>query len=341
MKFCVACSSALLLHTVSIGTSLELRKPPAGSPRRAVSFASNILAQSIGQVRPEFEKEWHAKGEKEFQKALANRPKIPCHIHQTWKTYHLSSEQQKSVNSWMKKNKGCNYTLYTDAAINAFTKRHFHDSIWRIWHDLEPVQKADAFRYMVVLHRGGYYADIDVDDVKPISSWGVPNDVALIAGYEISKEVPWFTRTEQLEQWFFAAAPGHPVLKNCINILLQKWERGVRRTVELTGPGTWTDAVNQFLREKTTVVPVPGQLDIPLHQALGPANAKIWVLAATEVAVGGYSVNYTGSELIHHHFNGSWKKKIPIHPGIKTWLRDLYRIGTKSGTRLPHLGYSR
>ena len=36
---------------------------------------------------------------------------------------------------------------------------------------MKPVQKADIFRYIVLMVHGGVYADIDVTCVRPVDQW--------------------------------------------------------------------------------------------------------------------------------------------------------------------------
>lgn len=38
------------------------------------------------------------------------------------------------------------------------------------------VERADVFRYLVLWKEGGYYADANVECMKPIDEWGIPND---------------------------------------------------------------------------------------------------------------------------------------------------------------------
>ena len=82
----------------------------------------------------------------------------------------------------------------------------------------------------------------------------VPKDASMIAGYEAARrfgeeerKTAGFTRVEQFEQWFFASAPGNPVLLRCLEIVREKFLWKVQRTVELTGPGSFSDAVHEFL----------------------------------------------------------------------------------------------
>jgi mannosyltransferase OCH1-like enzyme len=282
-------------------------------PKNETSHSDFVTATQQAVVS--LQRSWSETGEKQWSKYQKEGAKIPCHIHQTWKTNQLEPDAQAAASTWQSSNPGCGYTLWSDDDINKFAQESFADSIGKIWSQLLPIQRADAFRYMVILKKGGYYADVDVTCQRPITSWGIPENVALIAGYEAGRELGeeerrnvLFGHREQVQQWFFAAAPGHPVLERTLELLLKRFQEGQRETIALTGPGVWSEAVHGFLHEVGGVQNVPNALDIPSHQAVGPDGAKVWMLNADEVAVGGYSVNSFGNEVIHHAFKGSWKR---------------------------------
>ena len=116
---------------------------------------------------------------------------------------------------------------------------------------------------MVVLRYGGVSADANVECRKPLDGVIKPADT-LLAGWEAevpSDEVAMargFVRRRQVLQWFFAAAPGHPALRDvCDRIAataLTVFSNDTRRdTMERTGPGVWTDVV---LRHSTLPQPM-------------------------------------------------------------------------------------
>lgn len=223
-------------------------------------------------------------------------------------------------------NPECLYTLWTDKDIESFMQTNFKDSIWTIWQYLQPIQRADAFRYAILLHEGGYYADIDVDCVQPIKEWPVPKDISLLLGYEHSyhlgeeeRKHVVFSRSEQIQNFFLASTPGHQVLKRCLEILRMKFKWGIEDTLELTGPATLSDAAHEFLLDKANFNSgnkpsyLQRQLDdsSAMHfatgEALGPPGAQVLVLTGDQVAgPNGFSV-HPGSNIIFHHYAGTWK----------------------------------
>lgn len=63
----------------------------------------------------------------------------------------------------------------------------------------------------------------------------------------------------QVQQWFFAASPGHPALRRVCDHIAAHYRHRFSEysnidTLERTGPGAWTDAVLATARENTPMV---------------------------------------------------------------------------------------
>ncbi|CAK9006193.1 unnamed protein product [Durusdinium trenchii] len=141
-----------------------------------------------------------------------------------------------------------------DEEVEKFVQQNSDQLLWPIWPGLTHVERADVFRYLVLWKEGGYYADANVECMKPIDEWGIPNEATMIAGYEFGHRLPeedrklfQFARTEQFEQWFLASAPGNPVLLRCMELVRQRYSWKLQDTLQLSGAGVWSDAVHEFL----------------------------------------------------------------------------------------------
>ena len=82
-------------------------------------------------------------------------------IHQTWKSHNVPEHLKKQVRSWREQNPNCRYKLWDDKECYLFIKDKFPDFLKTYNLLNKPVMKADLFRYLVVYHYGGVYADID------------------------------------------------------------------------------------------------------------------------------------------------------------------------------------
>lgn len=186
----------------------------------------------------------------------AQRPQqfmIPRLVHQTYKDERIPVKLLPLLESWTQRNRGWQRRFYTDEDCTRFVQDEF-PQYYRAYRALpKDVERADFFRYMVILRYGGVYADIDVECRRPLESFILPTD-SMVVGWEA--EAPndveafnhHYVRKRQVLQWFFAAAPGHPVLKtmcdHIANNMLTTFSNNTNiDTLERTGPGPWTDFV--------------------------------------------------------------------------------------------------
>lgn len=134
-----------------------------------------------------------------------------------------------------------------------------------------PILKADFFRYLILLARGGIYADIDTEALKPAHHWlpqtSPANTVGLIVGIEADPTRDdwnlWYSRRIQFCQWVMRAKVGHPVLLETVvqvteNTLKMKKEGTLTgdglaplSIIEWTGPAVWTDAIFWGMNSQT------------------------------------------------------------------------------------------
>lgn len=112
---------------------------------------------------------------------------------------------------------------------------------------------------MVLLRLGGVYADLDVECRQPLDSVIQPADTLLVGWDDEEADAMTaahrnFARQRQIASWFFAAAPGHPVLRRVCdhiahNAMTVFSANTVRDTLERTGQGVFTDMVLQWALE--------------------------------------------------------------------------------------------
>ena len=137
-----------------------------------------------------------------------------------------------------------------------------------------PVIKADFFRYLILLARGGVYTDIDTRALKSTIDWLPENigrsTVGLVVGIEADPDredwASWYARRIQFCQWTMQAKAGHPVLLDIVATITEDTmsmkKRGVlqkhnfegrhpaeKSIMEYTGPGVWTDAIFSYFND--------------------------------------------------------------------------------------------
>jgi alpha 1,6-mannosyltransferase len=196
--------------------------------------------------------------------------KTPAYIWQTWKYTPAQGEFEETFRepeaSWSIHHPSFVHEVITDnVAVHLI--RHLYASVPEVLEAYNalpvPVLKADFFRYLILLARGGIYSDIDTTALKGAADW-IPNEVpsnsyGMVIGIEADPDRPdwhqWYSRRIQFCQWTIQSKPGHPVLVDVVaNItretlnrkaagILTKDQKGI---IEFTGPAVWTDTIFSY-----------------------------------------------------------------------------------------------
>jgi len=206
----------------------------------------------------------------EYQFPYDVQGKFPAYIWQTWKYTpnqgEFAEEFREAEASWTVMHPTFVHEVITDQ-IAVHLIRHLYASIPEIIEAYNampfPVLKADFFRYLILLARGGIYSDIDTAALKPAIDW-IPSDVptnsyGMVIGIEADPDradwAQWYSRRIQFCQWTIQSKPGHPVLVDVVaNIteetLKRKAEGRLPKShegiIEFTGPAVWTDTIFSF-----------------------------------------------------------------------------------------------
>lgn len=225
--------------------------------------------------------------------------KFPAYIWQTWK-YDPSSgkfgeEFRPSEASWTELHPSFVHEVITDS-VAVHLIQHFYASVPEVqeaYNSLpEPVLKADFFRYLVLLARGGIYTDIDTTALKSAVEW-VPAEVprstyGLVVGIEADPDRPdwhkWYSRRIQFCQWTIQAKPGHPVLVDIVAAITEETlrrkkvgeldKKHMKSVVEFTGPAIWTDTIFRFFNNPEYFDMSTSNENITWRQFTGITQAK-------------------------------------------------------------------
>jgi mannosyltransferase OCH1-like enzyme len=172
---------------------------------------------------------------------------IPKNIFQTHKSsaYVNSNTTLKScLSSWTKYKPSYNHFFSTNETCENFIKEQFPGNVYDAYCRLPlAVMKADLWRYCVIYKYGGIYADADAMCLVNPDLFTLPKTL-LVCGPE---------NETHLCQWFFAAPKESPILKSIIDLstkrILETPEiKGEHIVHHLTGPGCFTDGIEEFLR---------------------------------------------------------------------------------------------
>jgi alpha 1,6-mannosyltransferase len=193
--------------------------------------------------------------------------KTPAYIWQTWKYTPAQGEFEEMFReaeaSWSIHHPSFVHEVITDnVAVHLI--RHLYASVPEVLEAYNalplPVLKADFFRYLILLARGGIYSDIDTSALKSAADW-IPKDVpansfGMVIGIEADPDredwASWYSRRIQFCQWTIQSKPGHPVLVDVVANITQetlsrkkagKLSTDHKLIIEFTGPAVWTDSI--------------------------------------------------------------------------------------------------
>ncbi|KAH8816785.1 glycosyltransferase family 32 protein [Xylogone sp. PMI_703] len=273
--------------------------------------------------------------------------KFPAYIWQTWKYAPSSGEFDEKFRpaeaSWTELHPGFVHEVITDeVAIHLL--RYLYASIPEVleaYHALPvPVLKADFFRYLILLARGGIYSDIDTYAIQSAVDWlpgSVPQEaIGLVIGIEADPDRPdwadWYSRRIQFCQWTIQSKPGHPVLREIVARIttetLRRKKQGKLGTdshavVEFTGPAVWTDVIFEYFNDERYFDVASSKSNVTWRDFTGMTMPKkigdVVVLPITSFSPG---VGQMGAgdyddpmAFVKHDFEGTWKPEEERHIG--------------------------
>ena len=221
--------------------------------------------------------------------------RILARLHQTWKRRALPPEYSRNQDTWRRLNPGLEVHFYDDQDIEKFVKEHYPQYLRLYRERARPVERADLLRYMAVHRYGGFYADMDTSCLKSVEPL---RHHPCVVGVEFIDDQG---QTQYL-QWFFGAAPGHPLMLEVLDEVQRRhdshqWdnEHPDTQTLEVTGPRAFTAAVHRVLERdpESVVVHEAGVFGMyRMHQAPAHMQQKAYLT---------------------HHFRGEWKEHWPEH----------------------------
>lgn len=214
---------------------------------------------------------------------------IPKILHFTWKTDDVPGKMGEYLEIWRKLHTNWDVRLWTDATMRVFVSENYPDFLATYDNYPHPIQRADSFRYLVLLALGGVYADLDVEPFRNIDV--LVDGLTCFAGVEPDEHMGadrYHSGTPYLvSNAFMGAVPGHPYFGQLVDLLPV-----VASNPDIflsTGPALTTGGAARMARtDKPTLVPpclwsplcdggVPCQTDDKIDAVLSPDFDLIWL----------------------------------------------------------------
>ncbi|CAI6303225.1 unnamed protein product [Periconia digitata] len=273
--------------------------------------------------------------------------KFPAYIWQTWKYTpaqgEFKEEFREAEASWSIHHPTFVHEVITDN-VAVYLIRHLYASVPQVLEAYNalplPVLKADFFRYLILLARGGIYSDIDTSALKSAADW-IPSDVpsssyGMVIGIEADPDRPdwadWYSRRIQFCQWTIQAKPGHPVLVDVVANITQetlkrrdqnKLTKDHKGIIEFTGPALWTDSFFSFFNNPDYFDMSTSKGNITWEHFSGMKTPKkvgdVIILPITSFSPGIKQMGAGEADdpmaFVKHNFEGTWKPENERHIG--------------------------
>lgn len=281
---------------------------------------------------------------------------LPKYIWQAWIHPPSQDESQfrRGESSWATLNPDFEHEIVRGDAAGSIIARMYSNvpAIPQAFEALpKAVLKADFFRYLILLARGGIYTDIDTTALKPVADW-IPTNMqpfGLAVRNEADPDRPdwhdWYARRIQFCQWTIASRPGHPVLLDIVASITEETlnrralgvldQEAMQNVMDFTGPGIWTDSLfNFFNRPGYLDGDIPKPRNVTWQQFANLTQPKkesdVVVLPITSFSPG---VGHMGSRslsdpqaFVHHWFSGKDKglafDRAYADAELGTWKHD-------------------
>lgn len=221
---------------------------------------------------------------------------IPRILHQTWKTSVVPDEWRDFQRTWKDHHPDWTYKLWTDEDYLPFVTAHFPAFLPTFLAYSYQIQRVDAVRYLILLHEGGVYADLDLECLRPVDA--LLADRTFVICREPAVHADWVDADLLLCNAFMAAVPGHPFLA-AIGAELLRSDPHITFHSEVlttTGPAMVARVASAFpldarsVLESHTVYPFASNSAelAELRRPTGPTHA----IKATAVERGAYAIHY-------------------------------------------------
>lgn len=160
-------------------------------------------------------------------RAVAPASAIPRVVWSTWIDDRLGRRHAAGVRAFRALNPEHEFRIVDDAEAAAFVDHHYGDHpIADIYHRVRfGPMRSDIWRYLVLLHEGGWYFDIKSVLLRPLREFHDADDWFVFAwerrdpseGRTLDVTLEDGLTDRAVTNWALAAAPGHPLLRRLID----------------------------------------------------------------------------------------------------------------------------
>ena len=210
--------------------------------RSSLSNYESFVLHFIGKDKP-----WNSDcpGADFWRKFSIN--KIPKKIFQTWKTKSLNDGLSFLSKSFQKKNPEYEYFLYDDGDCRQLIKENFEPIVLEVYDRIIPgAFKADLWRCCALYVKGGIFCDMDMICMTNFDSI-INGGIDFFAPIDSNSK-----GAHDLYNAFMGSIPGHPILKRCIdtivdNVINETWRKKKQLPLDFSACGVLGRCVNSYI----------------------------------------------------------------------------------------------
>ncbi len=260
--------------------------------RLGVDFDKSFGEQKMNWgTRSEYDRDWFNQIKARYDRlnptkvAASDEAKIPKIIHQIWLGSEFPERFRRWQETWLEKHPEWEYKLWRDKDVAELGLENIE--LYKTSKNFG--QKADIARYEILDRFGGVYADVDFECVMPFDE--------LVHRYSFFSGLSNGVSMLETNNAIIASAPGHPILRACIdNMTLEtEYKHLIQQVVDTTGPGFFTRQVMALEPEMDDeMIVFPCSFLYPLALGLGE-KPKHTYLKYESFAI--------------HHWSASWVKQ--------------------------------
>ena len=212
--------------------------------QKNIHKSSQAVLHFIGKEKP-----WNSDclGSEFWSQFNAVSSKIPKKIFQTWKTKDLNQGLSFLSKSFRDKNPEYEYFLYDDDDCRRLINENFDPIVLEVYDRIIPgAFKADLWRYCALYIEGGIFCDMDMICMKNFDVI-IHDDVEFFAPIDSNSR-----GAHDLYNAFMGSIPGHPILKRCIdtivdNVINETWRKKKQLPLDFSACGVLGRCVNSYI----------------------------------------------------------------------------------------------
>ena len=237
---------------------------------------------------------------------------IPKIIHQTWKNEDIPQLWADFAESWKRNHPSWQYQFWTDETSRAFIAKYYPEFLGHYDAYSYPIQRVDAFRYLLLLQCGGIYADLDTESLQPLDS--LLSGQTFVAAREPAIHCSWVGNRKMLGNAILAAVPGHAFLAAVLERLKNRSPRIVvhQEVLDSTGPIMLHSVLDRYEQNDVCILPskvfYQSSKELTSSKLLDPTDPSAEEIKENFKMDGAYTIHYwentwtqnpTGEELVN------------------------------------------